>query len=465
MVERASEVFVRTVAPALAAVITLLGAFPAWSQPVPSCGVSGTTTPLIGETGTLQVTLTNTGSALGFVPAVEVFLPAGFTLTEASFAGDVLSPASVGTFTGGALTNPRTSEAVSGPTGDALYYVEFPLSSLAPSVGAIQMTLTYMVDLAASPTAVDLGATCLFALGTDTLNDPGTDVPPRSDLRTDGNDQTTLSVTPQVMSGSKDVSPPHEVTGSNHPVTFTITIDGASGADIDGFNLTDTLDDRFQLTSLTISPPTAGTINTPATIPPASPGGVIDIDLDPYIGATGTDITITVTGYVPENDASSNPVIDPSTGTAVSIPNAFLLTGVGYTPPGGSLTAQPDISDSITHTAHALLVRQTSSNQTDSSNSPGDTMRLTATVSVSDFFSFDNVGLDTTAGDGSTRVVSSESPAATSVSGDDPTNYSWSIGSLTGNEPGGTRRVYTYDVTIDETYLSSDAVRLPPGGV
>ncbi|MEM7670006.1 MAG: isopeptide-forming domain-containing fimbrial protein, partial [Pseudomonadota bacterium] len=228
---------------------------------------------------------------------------------------------------------------------------------------------------------------------------------------------------------------------------------------LDGFNLTDTLDDRFQLTSLSISPAFAGTINTPTTIPPATPGGVIDIDFNPYTGAAGTDITVTVTGYVPQNDAMGSPVIDPATGTPVTIPNAFLLSGVGYTPSGGSLTALPDITDSVDHIAHALIVRQSTANQTDAFNSPGDTMRATATIFVSDYFTFDNVGLDTTAGDGTTRVALSETPAASVITGSDPTSYAWnSIGTLVGNEAGGTQRSYIYDITIDEAYATSAAV-------
>ena len=79
------------------ALFVTLGAPRADAQPVPACALAAPATPFIGESFTTTVTVSNTGSGSGFVPAAEVFTPAGVTISSATALGTTLTVTKVGT--------------------------------------------------------------------------------------------------------------------------------------------------------------------------------------------------------------------------------------------------------------------------------------------------------------------------------------------------------------------------------
>src|SRR6185437_13047181 len=136
------------------------------------------------------------------------------------------------------------------------------------------MTFTLALSSTATVgTPLSIGTTCMFAYGTDALNNPSTDPPIRSNPALLANNKTTTTVTPSVvrltMSGATTV------TGPNWPVAYEIDVDVASGANIDASVINDTLDNRFQVTAYQLP---AGATISPSS-PPITPGGTFTINL------------------------------------------------------------------------------------------------------------------------------------------------------------------------------------------
>ncbi|MEL6348224.1 MAG: isopeptide-forming domain-containing fimbrial protein, partial [Myxococcota bacterium] len=423
----------------------------AMAAPDASCALNVDDAPLLGESFSGSITLDNTGSTTGFAPAVEVFAPDGFTLTGATGIAGAATIEAVGTCSATTpLIHPLTEEEVSCPTGSTFYFIRTAFSGLAPSAPAATIDLTFAMDSdVALGDSLDVEGSCLFAFGEDALNNPDTDAPVRSDLVTNAGDQESATVTPTVLLVSKEVSTPVTVTGESWPVSYTINLNVADGATITGAEIADAISDQFQQTAVSI---TTGTGTVRSTVP-STPGGTVEVGFASITGTTDAiDAQVTITGYVPEDDALGDPVLDPSTGAPVTISNTALITDLTYD--GASL---PDQSPSVMFEAYPYLVRETVTNTSRTGGFlPGDTAEIELTIEVSDYFDIDDIVIDSVLDDGLTYVASSASLTPDSVTGDDPTTIVFDVGSLSGGS--GTTSTITFEATVDEDYLSGDAV-------
>lgn len=421
-----------------------------------SCTFSADPTPLISETFQGQVTLDNTGSVLGYMPSVELFLPPGISVVSAVAQGANIAPVFVGQFPAvGGLTQPLTAETMSGPLGDSFVYLRLPHSSMAASAPAIQVDVTFnLAPTAGVGSSLDIGATCLFAFGIDPVNNPSVDPPVRSDLRTNGSDQTLSTVQPQALTVIQRAPPPTP-TGPNFPVSFDVEIDVGAGAVVSGLNLTQAVDPGFFITAVNVAAVGPAVVNAP-TLPAAVPGGVLDIDFAPLTGAVGPDIVVTITGFVPQTDANGAAVIDAATGVSTSIASSALLSGGLLTPAGGGAVSIAPMTTNATLVALSKRVVETVTNLTRPGQPfhPTDVARIQSQTCVSDFFSVNAVTLSTVIGDGLTLVPASATPVPV-VTGSDPTQLVFTFGNLVG----GAGCVNTvFDASVDAVYAGGGTV-------
>lgn len=435
-----------------------------------SCAIStNQAQPFVGETFTANLALRNTGTASGFVPAAEVFVPTGLTLSSATAFGTAMTvacqPAAA------SFTNPLTREVVTGPTGMAYCFIRYPLSSLAPASGAQTATLTFSVAANATiGTALTPQASCLFAFGTDSLLNNSGDPVIRSDLRTSGTDQiTSTTVTPAVIRVAK-VAPRPTASGPSFSTSWSITVDVANGVTLAGntgaparIHVTDTIPSAFQLTSITAP----GAVAISAV--PVVPGGTVDVEYTTIAGVTGVDRTITLTGFVPQNDASAAVILSQSCAGAstATMTNSAAATNLRIS--AGAVVANAT-STTVSLQARAEVIRETITNVSSPGTNfrPGQTGRVTLDVDVSDYFNLTGVSVASTLGAGVSFDVGSATlegaAVAPAISGSEPTTLTFTLGSLNGGEAGGTSRAITYTFTVLEAYAAT-AARVQGGDV
>ena len=99
--------------------------------------------------------------------------------------------------------------------------------------------------------------------------------------------------------------------------------------------------------------------------------------------------------YVPEFDASGNPVLPPGTGTNATVPTTSRRTGTFIPLPGSGNTAGT-VTGSATNTITAKqLATQKSVQDINDPGTPGpargDTLQYTINFQVSDFFALQNL--------------------------------------------------------------------------
>lgn len=82
----------RTLVTRLVLAATLAAPALALAQPAAQCALGGPASVVRGQTFTLDVDLSNTGTAAGYAPAVELFLPANVTFDSASAFGQAVAP-------------------------------------------------------------------------------------------------------------------------------------------------------------------------------------------------------------------------------------------------------------------------------------------------------------------------------------------------------------------------------------
>lgn len=409
------------------------------AQPVASCALSTADDALLGETFSGTLAIDNSGDAPGFVPAAELFLPPEVNLTSASVLGLGVAVEVVGTFAGGApLTNPLTGESVRGPDGYRYVFLRLPLSSQTPAAPTLEASLRFaMTGSATVSTPFAVQASCLYAFGTDALNDAGLDTPVRSDDPSDAADQLAASTTPRVLILSR-VDPAPTCTGASYGVNYTVSVDIATGATVDGLALIETLPDGFQITSAVAS------VGTVTSTLPITPGGGVDVSFGSLVGGAGVDATLTISGHVPQLDALAAPVLDPLSGAARVLGFSATASGGLYRGPGGDIPLDPR-TELGSLSAHSVLIYETITNLAARAFRPGDAGEMQLEICVSDHFAFDPVDVVSVLPDGTTFTGSS---IATSVMGADPTTVGASLGAL----GAGTTTTYTLDFDVDETY-------------
>ncbi|MBM4778269.1 MAG: hypothetical protein GQE15_11260 [Archangiaceae bacterium] len=442
--------------PLLFAALALLPAA-ALAQPTAQCASSGPASVVRGQAFTVDIDVTNGGTAAGFAPAVEVFLPSAVTFTSASAFGQPLT--ALANTTTLPFVNPLTGETVLGPTGSRYLVLRLPLNQIASGAPARRVTLTLNTTTSATLDApVSVEASCLFAYGATPLNDPATDAPVRSDSILAANDQTARSVTPVgalVVGRFERVAPAgvitDAVTGPRTLVEAVYDLDAMVGTTISAATATITLPDAFQLVSASATG--GGTVTSVPTAPASAPGGTVTVAFASIAGAAGVDRTIRVRGFISQNRTGGAAVINPTTLTPITIAPQLSLSAAALPTP---VTGQAALR------GHAVLVRET----VDTPNpTPGATLTFTQVVEQSDFFGTSSNDLTTTLPAGLTYVAASSAPLTPAVAG---STLTFTVGAIAQVGTGDTTpatRTNTFQVTVDQSYPSAGPVfggdRLP----
>ncbi|WJK07226.1 VCBS domain-containing protein [Pseudomonas fluorescens] len=383
---------------------------------------------LLGDRFTFNVDFSNTSGQEGYAPFLTLFMPAsgkdgndGASFISASYLGQNLVTHVVVFDASGFATHPlardasgnllRISASAFGMrAGDQLVVIELPFASVSkdqPTI-SVQVTasLSNLADTAFSNGTPDLTirASGGFQFGNDALDNPTND-PALIQAGT-----VAFVVHPTVIRFDQTLTTPEgeTATGPNYGRTLTVTVTPAPGQTLTHVVVTQPLPDNVQVTAIT---PGAGgrltsitlhdgtVVTDPAQIATLIASDTVfisafTVEYDTLSGATNTQVAF----YVPEVDASGQPIINPVTGDAVTI-NIGAPTASGQWAPldprdvvapnttiDFSGTGRPTdfVAKSITLLKQVTL--QTDIGQT--GISPGDTLKYTLNLAISDYFAF-----------------------------------------------------------------------------
>ncbi len=401
-----------------------LVAAPQAVTPVASLTVPSTT--MIGEGFGFTAAFDNTGTGaeVGYGPYVDIFLPIGgvdatsgsgpndgVSFASAAYLGVAVNSVLLICSPGATLTHPLTGLPVNCPAStpgfDASFTwqfvnLELPFGSFAADQPAADITinanLSNYADLATTLPILARGG---FRYGADPLDNTTTDPPIiQASL-------TSASVTPTLIKLTKTYHGPEDetATGPNFPREYTVAVDLADGQTVTHLDISDYLPGNLQFVQVVSTSPAAACGTLPST---TTPGGNLVCTFASVTGTTGTsDATVRFRFYAPLNDASSNPVIDASTGDDVSCINQAGALG-DWTPldprdlGGVDNAADGGSGDPPEHIlgCKSIAIQKSVANLSDSVNSPGDLLEYTLDFQVSDFFAFQNVLIDDLISDG-----------------------------------------------------------------
>lgn len=395
----------------------------------PTASLPSTTSDvLLGNQFNFTVDFQNSSGQVGYAPFLNVFMPAtgkdgndGVNFISASYLGQNLVTHLVVFDAAGNATHPLAKDAngnalvISAATygmraGDQMVVIELPFASVTNTqpVIPVQITasLSNLADTAFSNGSPDLTVRVAggFEFGNDALDNPQND-PSLIQAGT-----VAFVVHPTVITFDETLTAPEgeTATGPNYGRTLTLSATPAPGQTLSNVIVTQPLPDSIQVTA--INPGSGGrltaitlhdgrVITAQAEIAAliAAENVFIDsftVQYDTLAGRTDTQVTF----YVPQVDASGQPIINPVTGDAVTItlgaPSAsgqwVPLDPRDVTAPATTIdfsgTGQPInfVAKSITLFKQATL--QTDIGQT--GISPGDTLAYSLNIAISDYFAF-----------------------------------------------------------------------------
>ncbi len=389
---------------------------------------SGGSDVLLGDTFTFTVNFSNTSSQEGYAPFINLFMPStgkdgddGVSFISASYLGQNLTTHVVTFAADGTATHPLAKDASGNPViinaatfglraGDQLVVVELPFASVSSGQPVIPVLITAslsnLADTNFSNGSPDLTirANGGFQFGNDALDNPTTD----PSLIASGSSAFVLHPTVITLDQTLNTPEGETATGPNYGRTLTVTVTPAPGQTLTNVVVTQPLPDNVQVTAIT---PGAGGRLTSITL---KDGTVVSdaatiasliaaddvfissftVQYDSLSAATDTLVSF----YVPETDANGLPVLDPVTGNAVTIdlgaPTAagewVPLDPRDVTTPGSNIDFT-GTGDATQFVAKSITLLKDVSLQTDIGQtgiSPGDTLRYTLNLAISDYFAF-----------------------------------------------------------------------------
>ncbi len=217
-------------------------------------------------------------------------------------------------------------------------------------------------------------------------------------------------VTPTLLSVTQTVDMPEgeTVTGPNFTRTETVTVTPAPGQTLTNVTVTQTVPDQVHVSSIT--PGAGGTLSSitlhdgtvltdPALIAAAlnNPNAFVasyTIHYDTLSAASTTSVGF----YVPEIDAAGRPVLDPTTGNPRTITFGTATVSGDWNPldprdrpidPDGYPFTVTGNGAGVAFVAKSITLLKTVNLQTDVGTpgiTPGDTLRYTMDVAISDFY-------------------------------------------------------------------------------
>lgn len=378
----------------------------------------------------------DTDGDVGFLPYVDVVLPQGedgddgITFDGATFLGTDIVPEILMFDVNGEAIHPLAVDAmgdpliISGTPGDTLLVFTLPYGSFSPAQTPVDIELNLdfdpRMDLAPPPQISVNGG---FALGQTAQDDPETD--PTIVGATD-----TFTITPQVFDVEKfnDAPESETATGPNYPRVWTIEVDIATGQTLDDIVVTDMLPNNVVYLGGFTSSVAEDALTEPA-LNVASNGSELTVGYDgPITGVDGVDITIQFEYFVNNVDANGADVINPATGDETTSINEVEVAAdwVPVDPRDDEVRLTETAQDTLTDKSIAI---QKGGVVVDDQNvtgfSPGDTIEYTLDIQVSDFFTFGDLVITDTLGDGLeldtgfTPTFTVVEEGATTVNGED----------------------------------------------
>ncbi|HXF86438.1 MAG TPA: isopeptide-forming domain-containing fimbrial protein [Anaerolineales bacterium] len=324
-----------------------------------------------------------------------------------------------------AVDSSNTPLAVCGPAGDQFVSLRLPFGSFTPDQPPLIVTVNAaMSNLADVNTPLTIRARGGYMFGTTPLDDWCCgDVSIVSPTTVDGSGWPSGSVSPSLMTIEKSYIGPgntedETASGPNYPRQYTITVDLASGQTFSDLTVTDYLPNTVQYIGVASITPSGFVIDDQPLTGAAQnpPNNDLVIRWPSITGAAGADISITVDFFVPRLNATSSPIIDPTSGDDTTSGN-IAWAETDWTPLD-SRDAPTSVSTNATCPACAPLhilqnksiaIQKSVVNVTDGNVSPGDVLEYTLTFQVSDFFAFGSVVITDVISDGQ-RFDSSFTP-------------------------------------------------------
>ncbi|MDM0065115.1 DUF4347 domain-containing protein [Variovorax sp. J31P207] len=389
---------------------------------------SGGTDALLGGQFSFTVNMSNTSADVGYAPYIDLFMPAtgkdgndGATFIAASYLGQPVQSFVVTFDAAGNATHPLARDANGNPLvisaasvgmrpGDQLVVLQLPYGSLSqdqPTI-AVQVTaqLSNLADTGLSNGTPDLTIRARggFEFGNDALDNPIVDP---SLVEASLHD---FVVHPTLVTIDQSINMPEgeTVTGPNYPHSQTVTVTPAPGQTLANVSVTQQLPGEVQVTS--IVPGAGGTlsaitlsdgsvITNPAAIAAAIASDTVFLSsyTITYAALSGPTNTV-VNFYVPETRADGSAIVAPLTGDDTTIVFGSPTVSGRWTPIDPRDVVAPATDIAFTSTGNGAnasfvaksvgLIKQATV-QTDVGStglSPGDTLRYTLNVAISDFF-------------------------------------------------------------------------------
>ena len=392
--------------------------------PTATVGLGMPGSVFLGEDFDFSVTFNNTGDVPGYGPFIDLIFPVtgadgndGIDFNSAAYLGTTVeSDIQIFPNDGGGIgcvqhpwlrDDTGTLVDVCGTTGDKLVSLKLPFGSLVPSQPEINVTinahLSDLADLTPTPTVRARGG---YMYGENPLDDwccGDTPIAEPDDTNSD-NWPVNATLTPEVVTVQKlftgFVDPAPEITsGNNFVKMYVVEVDVATGQIFSDLRVIDTLHDAAQFISYTVS---GATVKTENSIPSTStPGGVLDLTFDDLTGVDGTDVTVSFEYFVPSEDASGNPTIDPATGILEPTTNQADVTG-DWTPkdirddetPINIGTPTVGVDDK------SIAIQKGVSVVGGGDPAPTQVLEYIIDFQVSDFFAFDQIVIEDIISDG-----------------------------------------------------------------
>jgi uncharacterized repeat protein (TIGR01451 family)/fimbrial isopeptide formation D2 family protein len=466
---------------------------------IPTATINGPDlSALIGQEIPLTVTFDNTATNpadIGYSPFVDIVMPATGDAPPTPFDGISFKPNSA-TYNGlslattvltfnaqGQATHPfaknpdGTSLVVTGKPGDQLVVVQLPFGSYGPDQPAAEINFTGVVSPLAQPnSSYPVTATGGFQYQTDTAGNPTVNI---ATLGT----TTTDPIQPQLFRIKKTSNAPEAetATGPNFQHTYTVSMAVAPGQTVTNLQLADVLPGNVQFVSLvTATGNGASTVTPVATPSTAVPGGTLTRQFDQVLGTgSESDVVMTFSYFVPQDDAAGLDVIPLGTGGTAIATNTSNATGTwtsanpNYPGPQTIASDPDDANAQHTLTARTVALQKSYADLTNpGSPRAGDLIEYTLNFQVSDYFALDNFDITDVISDGQefdasftptlTYTQQSESYTAAPFA---PANVT-----VTVNDPGNGTTDVVFDVSSQLAALRGSAdgdllgAAIPPGG-
>ncbi|MFI7838857.1 VCBS domain-containing protein [Pseudomonas asiatica] len=399
------------------------------ASPTASLGSAGAEVQL-GEQFNFTVSFSNPSTQEGYAPFIDVFMPAtgrdgndGATFVSATYLGQAVNSFVITFDANGNATHPLAKDAsgnalvinaasVGMKPGDQMVVLQLPYASVTNGQPSIDIQITAQLSNLADTTYSDgapnltINARAGFEYGNDSLNNPAQDPSlVESTLH-------SFIVTPTLLKVTQTVDMPEgeTVTGPNFTRTQTVTVTPAPGQTLSNVTVTQTVPDQVHVSAITPGPGGTltsvtlhdGTVLTnPALIAAAlaNPNAFVasyDVHYDTLSAASTTQVSF----YVPEIDANGRPVIDPATGNPVQIDFGTASVTGNWNPldprdrpvdPNGYPFSETGNGQGVTFVAKSITLLKQVNLQNDVGTAgltPGDTLRYTMDVAISDFFAF-----------------------------------------------------------------------------